>query len=95
MTITLDSGTCTTKTSLEKLMKTVENACCEPLGTYNAQFVLIESDTEIYKFSACEYSYTNDYFALKRHIECEIDANDFAVVLELREGIPAWIWIVD
>lgn len=95
MTIIIENGTCVSHTSMEKFMQAVENACCEPSCAASARFVLVENDEAVYTLDAYRYSYANDFFALKHHIECEIEDNGIAVVFEIREGNPTWIWVVD
>lgn len=91
--VTFENGSCVQECNLKELRKALENACKEP-GCETARFALIKNDDVVYRFNAHLYAYASDMIDFLSEVDAELDESPLAVVLEVREDVPVWVWIV-
>lgn len=71
----------------------MENACKEE-NFNTTRFALVKNDAELYRFNAHLYAYASDLIDFLREVDEELDESPLAVVLEIREYAPVWVWVV-
>lgn len=91
--VTFENGSCVNECNIKELRSSLENACNE--NNFNTtRYALIKNDSDLYRFNAHLYSYASDLIDFMREVDDELDNNQLAVVLEVREDVPVWVWIV-
>ena len=91
--VTFENGSCVNECNLKELRGALENACMEK-NCSTTRFALIKNDNELCRFNAHPYSYASDLTAFMREVDDELDESQLAVVLEVREDVPVWIWVL-
>jgi hypothetical protein len=91
--VTFENGSCVNECNLKELRGTLENACKEE-NLNTTRFALVKNDAELYRFNANLYAYASDLIDFLREVDEELDESTLAVVLEVRENVPVWVWVV-
>ena len=91
--VTLENGSCVKECNIKELRASLENACKE--SNFNTtRYALIKNDDELYRFNAHLYAYAGDLIDFVHEVNREVAENYLAVVLEVREAVPVWVWVV-
>ena len=91
--VTFENGSCVQECNMKELRKGLDNACMEK-NFSTTRFALIKNDNELYRFNAHIYAYASDLIDFMREVDDELDENPLAVVLEVRETVPVFVWVV-
>ena len=91
--VTFGNGSCVKECNIKELRSTLESACKEP-DFNTTRFALIKNDDELYRFNAHIYAYASDLIDFLCEVDDELDESPLAVVLEVRENVPVWVWVV-
>mgnify|MGYP000867712323 CR=1 FL=1 len=91
--VTFENGSCVKECNMKELRLSLENACKEQ--DYNTtRYALIKNDDELYRFNANLYAYAGDLIDFVHKVNREVAANALAIVFEVRETVPVWVWVV-
>jgi len=91
--VTFENGSCVKECNSIELREALENACSDKdLNT--TRYALIKNDDELYRFNAHLYAYASDLVDFVHEVNNEVTENSLAVVLEVREYVQVWIWVV-
>lgn len=91
--VTFENGSCVHECNLNELRASLENACKEQ-DFNTTRYALIKNDDELYRFNAHLYAYACDLIDFVHEVSREVTENALAIVFELRESIPVWVWVV-
>lgn len=91
--VTFENGSCVMECNIKELQASLENACKEQ-DFNTTHYALIKNDDELYRFNAHLYAYASDLINFVHEISREVAENDLAVVFEVREDVPVWVWVV-
>ena len=91
--VTFENGSCVHECNIKELRSSLENACKEQ-DFNTTRYALIKNDDELYRFNAHLYAYAGDFIDFVHEVSREVTNNALAVVLEVRETVPVWVWVV-